>query len=89
MNTQKSFSAYPFSALRKPSCALIAFAFTLASVVAHEPGDGERFTAGAGAKTIPAAPPNAASPVTDGQWVTLPYLMPFNPIHCALLHNGK
>ncbi len=27
--------------------------------------------------------------MTDGQWVTLPYLMPINPIHCALLHNGK
>ncbi len=33
--------------------------------------------------------PNAASPVTDGQWVTLPYLMPINPIHSALMRNGK
>ncbi|MBA3650072.1 MAG: DUF1929 domain-containing protein, partial [Chthoniobacterales bacterium] len=89
MNTRKLFNTRPFSVLQKPCCALIAFAFTVASVVAHEPGEGQRFTAGAGAKAVPAAPPNAASPVTDGQWVTLPYLMPINPIHCALLHNGK
>ena len=25
----------------------------------------------------------------QGQWSTLPYLMPINPIHAALLHNGK
>jgi hypothetical protein len=25
----------------------------------------------------------------QGQWSTLPYLMPINPIHVALLHNGK
>jgi hypothetical protein len=24
-----------------------------------------------------------------GQWVTLPYLMPINPIRVALLHTGK
>ena len=25
----------------------------------------------------------------QGQWSTLPYLMPINPIHAALLSNGK
>jgi len=25
----------------------------------------------------------------QGQWSTLPYLMPINPIHAALLYNGK
>ena len=29
------------------------------------------------------------APGTDGQWRTLPYLMPINPIHMALLNNGK
>ena len=24
-----------------------------------------------------------------GRWTTLPYLMPINPIHLALLNNGK
>ncbi len=24
-----------------------------------------------------------------GQWTTLPYLMPINPIHLGLLHTGK
>jgi PKD repeat protein len=25
----------------------------------------------------------------QGQWTTLPYAMPINPVHMALLHNGK
>ena len=25
----------------------------------------------------------------QGRWATLPYTMPINPIHMALLHNGK
>jgi len=25
----------------------------------------------------------------QGRWTTLPYLMPINPVHMALLHNGK
>src|SRR5919108_4246656 len=25
----------------------------------------------------------------EGQWSTLPYLMPINPIHMALMNNGK
>src|SRR5438552_3146664 len=25
----------------------------------------------------------------QGSWTTLPYLMPINPVHMALLHNGK
>src|SRR5438093_331345 len=27
--------------------------------------------------------------MAQGQWTTLPYLMPINPIHMALMHNGK
>ncbi len=26
---------------------------------------------------------------TPGQWTTLPYLMPINPVHLALMNNGK
>ena len=26
---------------------------------------------------------------TTGQWTTLPYTMPINPVHAALMHNGK
>src|SRR5262245_26571792 len=31
------------------------------------------------------------APATEGQWTTLPYLMPINlnPIHLALMNNGK
>ncbi|MEO5753245.1 MAG: galactose oxidase-like domain-containing protein [Chthoniobacterales bacterium] len=31
----------------------------------------------------------ADSPVTEGSWNTLPYLMPINPIHVGLMHTGK
>src|SRR6195256_7012282 len=31
----------------------------------------------------------AAQANVQGQWQTLPNLMPINPVHAALLHNGK
>src|SRR3989441_12672538 len=31
----------------------------------------------------------AEEATAQGQWTTLPYLMPINPIHLALLNNGK
>src|ERR1700746_2474046 len=37
-------------------------------------------------------PPTASTPVSAakyGQWSTLPYTMPINPVHAALLHTGK
>jgi len=34
-------------------------------------------------------PPAAGQAQTTGQWSTLPYTMPINPIHAALMHNGK
>jgi hypothetical protein len=36
--------------------------------------------------SVPVAGQSAA---TVGQWQTLPYLMPINPIHVALMHTGK
>jgi hypothetical protein len=30
-----------------------------------------------------------AQAIVQGQWQTLPNLMPINPVHAALLHNGK
>ena len=35
---------------------------------------------------VPVARGQAA---TQGQWSTLPYLMPINPVHVTLMHNGK
>ncbi len=32
---------------------------------------------------------NTANASQQGQWQTLPYTMPINPIHMSLLHNGK
>jgi uncharacterized protein YjdB len=32
---------------------------------------------------------NTAHASVQGQWKTLPYLMPINPIHMAVMHNGK
>lgn len=31
----------------------------------------------------------AAQPHLTGQWETLPFMMPLNPVHIALMHNGK
>src|SRR5712664_3813475 len=35
------------------------------------------------------APPSLPQANVQGQWKTLPYTMPINPIHAALLRNGK
>ena len=35
------------------------------------------------------APKTMAQANVQGQWSTLPYLMPINPVHVALLSNGK
>ena len=32
---------------------------------------------------------SAMAQTAQGQWKTLPYLMPINPIHMALMNNGK
>ena len=37
----------------------------------------------------PIAPPALAQSGVQGQWQTLPYTMPINPVHAALLYNGK
>jgi hypothetical protein len=48
--------------------------------------------AGAIALTLAVAlqsPPLLAQPSVQGQWRTLPYLMPINPVHLALTNDGK
>ena len=35
------------------------------------------------------APPALSQASVQGQWTTLPYTMPINPIHVVLLYNGK
>jgi hypothetical protein len=37
----------------------------------------------------PMAPRALAQSGVQGQWQTLPYTMPINPVHAALLYNGK
>src|SRR5437667_8603503 len=32
---------------------------------------------------------SVAQPNVQGQWTTLPYTMPINPVHLALLNTGK
>src|SRR5882762_5688444 len=39
--------------------------------------------------SLACVPSAAAQASTQGQWRTLPNLMPINPVHSALLHNGK
>ena len=35
------------------------------------------------------SPALLAQPSVQGQWRTLPYLMPINPVHLALTNDGK
>lgn len=39
--------------------------------------------------TLPFCPSALAQAAVQGQWSTLPYLMPINPVHLALMNNGK
>lgn len=75
------------AALAACSVAL-SLCFGLVTAEAHEPGATANYHASAPAKLVAPAQ-QTASPVTDGLWTTLPYLMPINPIHFALLHTGK
>jgi Domain of unknown function (DUF1929)/PKD domain len=42
-----------------------------------------------GALLLARVPSATAQANVQGQWQTLPNLMPINPVHAALLHNGK
>ncbi len=39
--------------------------------------------------SVSLAPSALGQAATQGQWSTLPYAMPINPIHVILMHNGK
>ena len=39
--------------------------------------------------TAPSSPSPTYTPYPNGRWSTLPQTMPINPIHAAMLHNGK
>lgn len=58
-------------------------------VMAHEPGENFGPNQSRPFKGVASVTQTAGSAVTDGLWTTLPYLMPINPIHFALLHDGK
>ena len=70
------------------ACLACNFSFGTADLDAHEPGAGGGFQP-ASTQKVPAPALQTQSPVTDGSWATLPYLMPINPIHFGLLHTGK
>lgn len=92
MSNSKSPSAGKSGRYRRAlailACLAGSLSFGLTCLEAHEPGETSRYRPASGQKTFVPSP-QAQSPVTDGLWTTLPYLMPLNPIHCALLHNGK
>lgn len=75
-------------ALAALSCLACALFFAVASLDAHEPGAGPSYRSTLPQKAF-VPTPQTRSPVTDGLWTTLPYLMPINPIHFGLLHTGK
>ena len=84
----RGVNRHPFI-LSKLCCAVLALVLHVSVTLAHEPGEGVPPGQSRSLKALPSAPQTAASPVTDGLWTTLPYLVPINPIHCGLLHTGK
>src|SRR5215471_16269020 len=71
------------------AAAVLAAIFCASSVRAHEPKLKEAPQPAFSEKRIPPAKPHPQSPVTDGTWQTLSYLMPINPIHVTLMHDGQ
>jgi len=83
MNSRKLVAVLWQSVLSLALCALIG-----CGGGASSPG-----SASSDPPPAPAPPPTPSSiPSTtsqQGQWSTLPYTMPINPIHASLLHTGK
>src|SRR6185312_13385391 len=83
MNSRKLVAVLWQSVLSLALCALIG-----CGGGASSPG-----SASSDPPPAPAPPPTPSSiPSTTsqlGQWSTLPYTMPINPIHASLLHTGK
>ncbi|PYI96266.1 MAG: hypothetical protein DMF00_15125 [Verrucomicrobia bacterium] len=71
------------------AAAVLAAIFCASSLRAHEPKLKEAPQPAFNEARIPTAAPHPQSPVTDGSWETLSYLMPINPIHVNLMHDGQ
>jgi len=71
------------------AAAVLAAIFCASSLRAHEPKLHEAPQPAFNEARIPTTTPHPQSPVTDGSWETLSYLMPINPIHVNLMHDGQ
>jgi hypothetical protein len=71
------------------AAAVLAAIFGASSLRAHEPKLKEAPQPAFNEARIPPTAPHPQSPVTDGSWQTLSYLMPINPIHVTLMHDGQ
>jgi hypothetical protein len=69
--------------------AALAAIFCAPSLRAHEPKLKEASQPAFSEARIPQGAPLPQSEVTDGSWETLSYLMPINPIHVTLTHDGQ
>ena len=83
---------------RKIAAVLLHLVLSLALCALIACGGGGSSSSGPGSSDpppAPAPPPNptpSSVPSTTsqyGQWSTLPYTLPINPVHAALLHTGK
>ncbi len=71
------------------AAAVLAAIFCASSLRAHEPKLKEAPQPAFNEARIPPTAPHPQSEVTDGSWETLSYLMPINPIHVNLMHDGQ
>ncbi len=69
--------------------AALAVIFCVPSLRAHEPKLKEAPQPAFNEVRTSQDAPRPQSFVTDGSWETLPYLMPINPIHVNLMHDGQ
>ncbi len=69
--------------------AALAAIFCAPSLRAHEPKLKEAAQPAFSEARTSQGAPLPQSVVTDGSWDTLSYLMPINPIHVTLMHDGQ
>jgi hypothetical protein len=82
MNTNYAAALEPLTAMSTNRKLIAGLILSISLILAGCGG-------GASAPSSPDQPGHTSNPHPQGVWQTLPYTMPINPVHAALLHTGK
>jgi hypothetical protein len=85
MNQKYTFALETLREMSRPRRLPIVALIALISLTLAGCGGG----AGSPPISTPSQPGHTSSGHPTGMWSTLPYSMPINPVHAALLHSGK